>query len=255
MREKDVSNFENVRALDEVGKKHDKFPRVLEHDIKNMTDVRAVDNSNLDRFKIIYPGMANREVLNAFREMRTKLYQLTGKENSAIMVSSVCENGGNSFTSINLGSAISLDRGKTSIIVDCNLGYPYLHKLLTHQPDCGLADYVEDDSVHVEEIIYASGIPRLRIIPAGNAHELGLELFNTGRMRKLIDEIRTRYPDRYIILDAPPITTSADARILQELCDYCILVIPYGKVTKDRILSAIESVDKERLVGLIFNDF
>lgn len=255
MREKDNNNLDNVRPLNELPEGLEYPPRVHSHKIKSMVDVKTLDNQELDKLKIVYPGMADRKVLNAFREVRTKLFQLAGEENFVLMVSSVCEQGGASFSSVNLASAISLDRNRTSIVIDCNLIHPSLHKLLAHQPEHGLVDYVEDDTFHVGDIVYASGVPRLRVIPAGSTHEGGLEMFSAERMRELVKEIKTRYPDRYIIFDAPPITTSADARILQDLCDYCLLVVPYGKATKDMILSAVEAVDEERFAGLVFNNF
>jgi len=199
--------------------------------------------------------MHNREALNAFREIRTKVFQHAGNENFVLMVTSVGEQGGASFSSVNLGAAVALDRGKSAIVIDCNLHHPYLQKMLGHLPEYGMVDYLEDPSISVDNIIYASGIARLRIIPAGKECEHGVEVFTSRRMKEMLGELKTRYADRFVILDAPPINTSADSRILQELCDYILLIVPYGRVTNAQVMSAVDAIDRKRLVGVVFNDF
>lgn len=223
--------------------------------IKQMAEIAPQINDNLDALKVIYPGMKSRDVLNSFRDIRTKLMQKTGDDNFVLMVTSVCSEGGGSFFSVNLGAAIALDRGKSALIVDCNLHQPWLHKIIPNVTDVGLVEFLDDPKINVEEVVYATGINRLRVVPLGKGCEPGIELFTSDRMRSFIGEIKTRYPDRYIILDAPPITESADARIIQEFCDYCVLIVPYGKVTKTQVLSSVDAILTEKLVGLIANDF
>jgi protein-tyrosine kinase len=259
MRENDNSTPErdNVRVLDESRTRREGSSAVVlhAHQIKNMADIRPLSPSELDNLKLIYTGMQNRAALNAFRDIRTKIFQHAGRENFVLMTTAVCDSGGATFTGLNLAAAIALDRSKTSIVIDCNLHHPHLHRLIGDAQGYGLADYIENASVSVDDIIYASGVPRLRVIPAGRECESGVEVFTAKRMHELLGELRSRYEDRCVVIDAPPLTSSADARILQEMCDYVVLVIPYGRVTKGQIATAIESIDSERFVGVIFNDF
>jgi len=223
--------------------------------IRSMTDVGRLTNSQLEDMKIIYSGMNNSKVLNEFRELRTNIYKLIGKqENFVLLVSSICPGGGSSFVTMNLAAAIALDESKTSVVVECNICDPILHELLPVEPDYGLVDYLENVSLGVEDIIYSSGIRRMRLIPAGSRREIGTEFFTSARMARFIDEIRRRYRDRFIIIDAPPIETSADARILAELCDYALLVVPSGRVTETQIEDGIEAIGESKLAGVIFNN-
>jgi Mrp family chromosome partitioning ATPase len=73
-------------------------------------------------------------------------------------------------------------------------------------------------------------------------------------MRHLLSELRQRYVDRFIILDAPPITDSADARILAELADYAVLVVPYGAATEAQITAAAKLIGEKKLLGVVFSD-
>lgn len=228
--------------------------------IKTMREVDLVPPAVLDEMKIIHPGMRNRNVLNMFRELRTKLIFDGSKENFSILVTSVCTGGGASFVARNLAAAFALDQMKTALLVDCNLYNPSIRrtfgidKVFGIEAEFGLTDYLADDSIDIDEIIYASGIPRLRIITAGNYCESGTEHFSSAKMKKFIDEVVRRYPDRYIILDAPSVSTSADTHILAELCDRSLLVVPYGKVVVGEVAAAAESLNKTQFAGVVFNN-
>ena len=118
----------------------------------------------------------------------------------------------------------------------------------------GFSDFLENPSISIEEVIYATGVPRLRLIPIGKSADIGPEYYTSYRMRQFIEELSGRYSDRYVILDVPPVSSTADARILSEYCDYVLLVVPYGKVTKDQLQRAIGNFPEDKLVGMIFNN-
>lgn len=238
----------------ELGAREVEKERESRTKIQRMAEVKQLPPPELDERKIIYPGMKNRQILNVFRELRTRLYQRAGQEeNFVLMVCSISPEGGASFISLNLGAAIALDQSKTSVIVDCNLYAPNLHQSLPVEADYGLADYLENVTLNVEDIIYSSGVRRMRIIPAGSKRQPGVEFFTSSRMRHFVDEVRSRYRDRYVILDAPPLSSFADARILADMCDFVLLVVPYAKTTESQLEATIESIGKDKLAGVIFN--
>ncbi|MDB6063061.1 MAG: hypothetical protein JWM78_3164 [Verrucomicrobiaceae bacterium] len=223
--------------------------------IRRMAEVSWLNYSELEEFKIIHPGMRQPKVLNAFRELRTNLYKLAeGKENFVLMVTSVAPEGGASFISMNLGAVIALDESKTSIVVDCNVYDPSLHRILPVEPDFGLVDYLENVTLELKDVIYSTGIRRMRMIPAGSRRQPGTEFFTSTRMKRFVTELRTRYRDRYVIVDAPSLGSSADARILAEMCDYVLLVVPSGRVNEAQIAASIEAVGESKLAGVIFNN-
>lgn len=223
--------------------------------IRRMAEVNRLSFPELEELKVIHSGMRSTRVLNAFRELRTSLYKLAeGRENFVLMVTSLAPGGGASFVSLNLAAAIALDESKTSIVVDCNIYEPSLHRILPLDPDFGLLDYLENVSLELKDVIYSTGVRRMRMIPVGGHRQPGGEYFTSSRMRRFVDELRTRYRDRYVVIDSPPITTSADARILFELCDFVLLVAPFGKVTPAQLQAAVDAVGQERLAGVVFNN-
>lgn len=227
--------------------------RMSRRQIQEMADVFKLSEADLDERKVIFPQMQDKKTLNVFRDLRTRIMKKADGKNFTLLITSVCEGGGNTFIGTNLAASIALDHGKTALMVDCNL-YSPSKDYLVDGTELGFSDFLESPAVSIEEIIYATGIPRLRLVPAGTATDIGPEYYTSYRMHNFIDEIRSRYADRYIILDAPPIGSTADARILSEICDYITIVVPFGMVTKNQVSAAVESIPKEKFLGLIFNN-
>lgn len=222
--------------------------------ITNMAELGRISIEEMAERKILYPGMPNKGVLNTFRELRTQLVKMAGNSNFVVMVTSLTNNAGTSFVATNLGAVFALDKTKTALLIDCNLYDPTLDKLLDVEPDYGLTDYLAEEKLDVNDIIYATGIPRLRVVPVGTHTEGGAEYFSSARMVGFIDSLKKRYPDRYLILDVPSIGLWAEARILAELSDLVLLVVPYGRVNEAQVASAVDMISEEKLAGIVFNN-
>lgn len=231
---------------------------VLEHrkreKIKNMELPCLWSQDELYEKKIIFTGMRQRELLNAFREVRIRLLERSKTDNMVVLVSSVSTRGGSSFVGFNLAATFALDQHKTALYVDCNPYSSTAEKYTTQEVDEGLTQYLTDYTVPLKNIIYPSGIERLRVIPSGGSSESAAEFFNSKRMEVFVAEIKSRYPDRFIVLDAPSVQQSTEARILAKYCDHALLVVPYGSAVTDEVLAAVDAVGKERFAGLVFNN-
>jgi len=223
-------------------------------EIALMDNGELFEEKQLSELKVIYSDMEDHNLANTYRDIRTKLIQKSQGKNFIAMITSCMAHDDISQVSLNMGTAFTLDESKTSLLIDCNLTNPYLDKAIGINVEQGLTDYLEDDSVDVENILHKTGIKRLKLIPSGTSKEAATEYFTSIRMRDLMSSLLTRYSDRYIFLDSASVSESADTRILIELCDYVILVVPYGRATKKIILNAVEAIGTEKLLGVIFND-
>jgi len=223
------------------------------------TDIKLMDNETsfspdeLSELRIVSPLIRDDKVANSFRDLRTKLLQKSQGENFIVMITSSVSHKNNGSTLINLASAFSFVDTKTSLVIDCDLTHPTLDEKLNKQTDVGLIDYLENENIDVESIIYSTGIDRLRLIPAGFTHEPAAEYFTSARMCDLMKNLLFRYSDRYIFIHAAPITESADARILSELCDLIILEVPYGTSTTDKIKEAVDDINPKKFAGVVFD--
>jgi protein-tyrosine kinase len=226
---------------------------VISKQIVKMQEPRRLTHDDLDERRIIYPESRNRNLVNRFRHLRTKLLELSGGNNFTMVVSGASEGAGTSFMALNLAAAFAFDQSKTALIIDCNLRNPTLHSQLDLAAESGLTDFLEDSDYDIGKIIYPTGIPRLRLVPAGSQRENPAEFFTSFRMRQFLQAIRRRYPDRFIVLDTAPISESPDARILGDLCDYSMLVVPHGRITTTAAENAAQAFDPEKFVGAVIN--
>lgn len=222
--------------------------------IDQMAEVRRFTTSELQELKIIHSQMGESSGIKAFRDLRTRLMGLAGGKTFSCMVVSA-ESGGGSHVAVNLAAAIALDKTKTSVLLDCNLYSPSVDKYMPVESGFGLTDYLDDPSVASEDIVYGTGIARMRAVPVGNNREGGTEKLTSKRMSEFLGELVTRYDDRYIIIDAPPISRyEAEVRILSDVCDFIILVVPYGKVTSIQLESEIEKIGRSKFAGIVYNE-
>ncbi|MFZ5621052.1 MAG: polysaccharide biosynthesis protein [Pseudomonadota bacterium] len=210
--------------------------------------------TELVALRTISGAMTDSRILNAVRELRTSVLQRLDEGKRIVMVTSTSQRAGSTFVARNLAAAIALDEGKTALIIDCNLKDPSASRLALDGGRPGLREFLKNPEISAEAIIHRTGIARLRVIPAGNDLEEVREFFTSVRLRQLMEELELRYPERYIFVDVPPISHSADARILAEVCDHVLLVVPFGKATTTQIAQSAKAIGKEKFLGLIFNN-
>ena len=209
----------------------------------------------LEQRRLIHREESVRRQADAFREIRTRLLAMAGQQNFVTLVVAVSPRSGGSFVARNLAAAFAFDDAKTSLLIDCNVRHPGQHKAMGVEPVRGaLVDLMEHPAIGIESILYHTGVPHLRLIPAGKARESGSEYFSSHRMRTVIDSLRSRYADRYLFLDGPAIKGSPDARILADLADFVVVVAGYGRDTPEAISQSLTHFEPSKLAGVVFNE-
>jgi Mrp family chromosome partitioning ATPase len=214
---------------------------------------KILSKEELQQSGLIHPSMEDVDVVNAFRNLRTSLLNKMEQYNSTLMVTAVTPDGGASFVATNLAAAFTFDHQKTAMLIDCNFQDSSLAEKFDLEFKYGLKDFITGKVDDISQIVYSTGIQRLRLIPSGNQESDLVEFFTGERMYSFLSEVRSRYSNRIIIIDAPPILESADTKILAELADYVLLVVPYKGVTTNLINRTLNSIDRTKIVGMILN--
>lgn len=213
---------------------------------------RPWTTDDLRERKIIFPGMTDKAILDAFREVRIKLRDRAGAVNFSVLVSSLGRDDNSVLTAFNLAATFAMDAQSSALLVDCNPWDSDLDHLVSSPMNLGVTDFVADRSLKVKDIIYPSGVDRLSVVPAGTQSASAVELFSAVRMRDLMGELRTRYPDRFLIINAPPLKASTEAHILVRYANQVVLGVPFGEVTPEDIVSSVETLGSEKFSGLVF---
>ena len=203
---------------------------------------------------VISKGNIDDPAVQMFRELRTKIVQHSKGNNCMVLVAGVSKGSGASFVARNLSAAFAFDLGKTALLIDCNFRNPSVQELVGGGSAEGLTDYLEDPSIDIGRIIHPVGIARMRAIPAGLRDGSDTEHFSSAKMHHLVASLRQRYAERYVVLDAPPMTDTSDIRILADLSDYVLLVARYGRATTAQIEKCAGAFESNKLLGIVFND-
>jgi protein-tyrosine kinase len=190
-----------------------------------------------------------------YRKLKSSLVAYMRKDEfkNVIMVTSSVGCEGKSMTAINLAITLAQEFDHTVLLIDADLRKPSIHDYLGMETGKGLSDYLSDGAV-LSDLLIKIGIGRLTLLPAGTPSRNPVELFSSQKMKDFIAEIKKRYPDRFIIIDTPPVLPFAETRLIGALVDGIVFVVREGQTTLENINESINALGKAKLVGTVYND-
>lgn len=188
-----------------------------------------------------------------YRKLKEALVKMTKRERfeNVIAVTSATVAEGKTMTSINLAACLASEYDHTVLLVDADLRRPTVHKYLDLGPHKGLSDCLRE-GLDIGDLILKTGIGKLSVLPAGTPVANPVELFSSETMRRLFREMKTRYADRYIIIDTPPVLPFAETRSIASIADGLLLVVKEGVPTLDQIQESIDALDN-KVLGIVYN--
>lgn len=185
--------------------------------------------------------------------LRTQvLHQTRDKGHNIIMVTSVGKGEGKTLTAINLAISMAKESVQTALLVDTNLRDPKVAEYLGLTTSKGLADYMLDD-VPMPSLLINPGMKKLVVLPAGRPISGATEILGSPKMRNLVREMKSKYPERYVIFDCPHLLDMPDALVFTSLVDQVLLVVEAGKTTRRDIRRTMELLQGRNLLGIVMN--
>jgi protein-tyrosine kinase len=190
--------------------------------------------------------------LGYYKLLRTRI-QHRCKENgwNTVMITSAVPGEGKTLTAINLALTFALAYNQTALLVDCDLRRQGIHQYLGLRNEKGLADYLENGT-QLKDLIVWPGVEKLTLISGGEPVRDSAELVSSPKMAALVAEMKTRYADRYIFFDVPPLLAEADALAFAPLVD-CILMVVQPETPFQAIEKALELIPQEKFLGFALN--
>lgn len=219
-----------------------------------------IDKASLEERGYLIDNGIRKSIKDEFRQIKRKLLNnafgaasKTLNNSNLIMVSSSKPNEGKTFVSINLALSIALEQDKTVLLIDADVLRPSINRELGVGNVPGLIEFLLGDKQDIGEIIYNTNIDKLKIIPAGEPHHLSNELLASDKMESLAKELATRYPDRIVIFDCPPLIGVTETLVLANLMGQAIVVVEESKTYLSDIQKATENLSDDLALGLVLN--
>jgi Mrp family chromosome partitioning ATPase len=190
----------------------------------------------------------------AFRMLRTQvLLRMVDNHWRTLAIFSPCRDEGKTTTAINLAVNLANDHLHTVLLVEFDLRRPTLAAKLGISPAKGSDDLLRGEA-SVEECLYhPEGFDRLVLLPARAAMEQSSEALAGRRGRDLVAELRSRYPERILLFDLPPILEADDALAFAPLIECGLVVVAEGVTRRDDVLRCMELLQKTPIVGTVLN--
>jgi protein-tyrosine kinase len=172
---------------------------------------------------------------------------------NVIMVASALPKSGKTFCSFSLASSIARERDIGAVLVDADVLKPNISRAFQIEDRVGLIDYLLRPDIQLDDILVATNIDDVIVVPAGQRHEEATELLSSRRMEQFVSELSQRYRRRAIVVDTPPLLLTNEAHVLAEHMGQIVLVIEAGATAHESILSALESLNRDKPINAIIN--
>ncbi len=222
-------------------------------ELLNDKDIKSPEAINVNNPYLVTLTQPHSPVAEEYRKLKSVVIKATKADFlNTIMISSAIDNEGKSLTALNLAISLAQEIDHSILLVDADLRKPMIHEYLGIKTKHGLSDYLTEN-IDISEILVKTGIGNLRIIPAGNRTKNPVELLSSEKMKSLINELKHRYVNRYIILDTPPVLHFAEAITLSSYVDGIIFVVKEGYAQRNIIKDAVNLFKDSNILGVVFN--
>ena len=193
-------------------------------------------------------------VTEQFRRLRTLIIK-PGAVNTPkiIMVASAMSGEGKSLVSVNLASIIAAELNSHALLMDCDLRNPSLTRWFGLDERKGLSDYLTGET-EINDLIINTSIDKLAIISGGTIKENPVELISSDKMKNLIRDLKSKYENRYIIIDSSPILATTEPSVLNDIVDGIILVVKSGDTPRETVQQAVRLLNKNKILGVVLNN-
>jgi polysaccharide biosynthesis transport protein len=192
------------------------------------------DDTNLDL--VVYERPQD-PLTEALRHMQTSIMlSVSGRPPAAMMVTSPNPSEGKTMVASNLAISLALN-GRPTVIMDCDLRKPRIHKIFDLKAQPGLTNYLTGSATR-EEVLRPTAIPNLTVIAAGPQSPSPNNLLSSEMFKELLAQLRQEFS--HIVIDTPPILGFSDARLISVLVDGALLVTRFNSTHKSAARLAVQ---------------
>jgi protein-tyrosine kinase len=167
----------------------------------------------------------------------------------SVMVTSALQGDGKTLTAINVALVLAESFNGRVLLIDADLRHPSIPSVVDLGVEVGLSDALRSSSE--QRLALVPLTPRLTLLPAGQPIANSIEALTSPRMHQIIHEASQRFD--WVIVDAPPVGLTTDARVLSELVGGTLFVIRAGESQHPDVERAVSSLGREHILGVVLN--
>ena len=209
----------------------------------------------IDPHLVVYHDPVSVEA-EIFKMLRNNiLFPKDGVPPPSIMITSATPGDGKSFIAANLAVSIAQGIEEHVLLMDCDMRRSSIHRKFGFSDNVqGLSEYLSKN-MPLPSLLKKTIVEKLSILPGGQTPNNPAELLSSQRMKDLLDETKSRYKDRFIIVDSPPPQLTAETTALAKYIDGILIVVRSGKTPRNLVESLIEKLGREKIIGVVLNAY
>jgi protein-tyrosine kinase len=204
----------------------------------------AAKSQTADEFRVIKRPI----IRNALSKIGSR-----GRNPNLVMVTSSVPGEGKTFTALNLAMSVTMEFDNTVLLVDGDVAHPSLPELLGIPNEPGLLDLLTRDDVDVADALVRTNVEKLTVLPAGTPQRRSTELLASEQMAGLLGELASRYSDRIIIFDSPPLLATTEARVLATHMGQIVMVVAADATSQHAVNQALATIESCEVVLMMLN--
>jgi protein-tyrosine kinase len=202
--------------------------------------------------RIVTLSDPNGQGAEMFRVLSTRLAHMKDKRPiSKLLVSSAVVDEGKSVVAVNLAVALCQRPDERVLLIEADLRRPTASTLLSSSPTVGITEW-HAGRLSIQNALYRIGDLPLWFLSAGEGLQEPLPILESLEFANMIDAVSAHFD--WVILDSTPMLPMADAASLARLCDGVLVVVREGHTRRRLLNKALESIDRKKLLGMVFND-
>ena len=107
--------------------------------------------------------------------------------------------------------------------------------------------------IQLHDVLLRTNVDKLSLLPSGTAHGRATEMLESETMAALLEEMSSRYPDRIVVFDSPPLLATTEARALASHMGQILMVVEADRTPQALVQHALETIEKCPLVMMVLN--
>ncbi|MBI5926158.1 MAG: AAA family ATPase [Aquabacterium sp.] len=221
-----------------------------------------LDFLKMQRAGLLVPGQPRSQLEEEIRIIKRPLLDNV-KEQSAIrperanliMVTSAMAGEGKTQTALNLAVSMAMELDYTVLLVEADVIRPTALERLGVKADKGLLDLLQHPGMDLSDVLLKTNIPKLTLLPTGTGNARSTELLASGAMSHLLNELASKYNDRVIVFDTPPLLSTTESRVLAAQMGQVVMVVEAAKTSLTMVKQAFATVEDHPVVMTVLNKY
>jgi succinoglycan biosynthesis transport protein ExoP len=235
----DVESFIGVHLLGIIPQ----LGSVRDEDKIVLTDVAAGDESGNEAFLGLYSSVKIQSKLDFPKSM---------------LITSTIPGEGKTLISCNLAACFAR-HGKKTLLMDCDLRRPMLHRHFRLQNTAGIISWFEQGA-HMDGDILSNpelGIVKLGenlwLLTSGGRSKSPTEILENPVFPQLLERLKKQFD--LVVIDSPPMGAVTDAMLIAERADEVVYVCRFNRASRKHIKLYIKALreGKNEIIGIVLN--